>query len=445
MHETDAEAKVQRWNLAQRIGFRFVFSYAVLYFLTDWVAGLIPFHEVLIGKYNAVWQVVIVWLDRHVLHTGYDFALLDQEGGISNTAFGTILFLCYVALAAFAAALWSVLDRKRAHYQRLYQWFRFLLRFSLALAMIHYGTLKVIPSQMIAPPPPFLLTQRVGDLTPMRLLWLFMGASPAYESFTGLAELLGGILLLLPRTTLLGALICFADMTTVFVLNMSYDVHVKLFSFHLLFMSALLIAPDLRRLADLFIFNRRVEPAEELPLFARKGWNRAPQIFLLLYGLYRAGMGLHTAHQRYAQFHPPEPPLYGVWSVEEFVVDGKTVPPFTEPQSWRWAMFSKPGKLTVERMIGSLQAYALDLDMKGKTMVLADYKEGDHEGKDDLGWRADFSFAEIAEPESDVLLLDGRMDGRSMRVKLRKMPLNDQRFHWIFIPPEEDRVPVQKK
>jgi len=441
MHEkADAEAPVERWNLAQRIGFRFVFSYAVLFFLTDWVAGLVPFHEFLIEKYNAFWLAVILWLERHVLHTGYEIYLLDQEGGISNTAFGSILFLCYVALAAFAAILWSVLDRKRAHYQRLHQWFRFLLRFSLALAMIHYGTLKAIPSQMIAPPPLFLLTQRIGDLTPMRLLWIFMGASPAYESFTGCAELLGGLLLLLPRTTLLGALICFADMTTVFVLNMTYDVHVKLFSFHLLFMSALLIAPDVRRLADLFLFNRRVEPAEAPPLFARKGWNRAPTIFLLLYGLYRMGMGFHTAHQRYEKVHPPAPPLYGVWSVEEFAVDGKTVPPFTDPQSWRWAMFSKPGKLTVERMIGSLQTYGLDLDMKSRTMVLRDF-----EGKDDLGWRADFSFAEIAEPESDVLLLDGRMDSRAMRVKLRKMALNDQRFHWIFIPPEEDRVAVQKK
>jgi hypothetical protein len=160
---------------------------------------------------------------------------------------------------------------------------------------------------------------------------------------------------------------------------------------------------------------------------------------LLLYGLYMMGMGFHTSHQRYEKFHPPEPPLYGVWNVEEVAIDGKKVPPFTDPQSWRWALFSKPGKLTVERMIGSLQTYALDLDMKSRTMVLAD-----SQGKDDLGWRADFTFAQIAEPDSDVLLLDGRMDGHRTRMKLRKMPLNDQRFHWIFVPPEEDRVPVEK-
>ena len=56
----------------------------------------------------------------------------------------------------------------------------------------------------------------------------------SYEIFAGCAETLGGILLLTPRTTTLGALVCLADMIQVFMLNMTYDVPVKLFSFHLI-------------------------------------------------------------------------------------------------------------------------------------------------------------------------------------------------------------------
>jgi hypothetical protein len=52
--------------------------------------------------------------------------------------------------------------------------------------------------------------------------------SPAYESFTGTVELLGGVLLFFPRTTLLGALICLIGAGEVFVLNLTYDVPVKL-------------------------------------------------------------------------------------------------------------------------------------------------------------------------------------------------------------------------
>jgi hypothetical protein len=51
-----------------------------------------------------------------------------------------------------------------------------------------------------------------------------------------------GMLLLLPQTTTLGALIGFADMLQVFVLNMTYDFGLKQVSLHYLLMFALLIS-----------------------------------------------------------------------------------------------------------------------------------------------------------------------------------------------------------
>jgi uncharacterized membrane protein YphA (DoxX/SURF4 family) len=411
-----------RWNLAKRVAFRFVFSYFSIFFFSPLVDYL-PFGGYLVGRYDALCYVVVLWLEKHVLHTGWDIYLLDG-GGISNTAFGTILFFCYVTLAAVATILWSVLDRKRADYVRLHQWLRLVMRWSLALMMIHYGVLKVIPVQMIAPPPLGLLRLRVGQLHPMMMLWTFVGSSPAYESFTGAAEMLGGILLLVPRTTLLGALVCFADMIMVVTLNFCYDVHVKLFSMHLLVMSFLLIAPDLRRLADLLLFNRRVEPAVAMLLSPYRWLNRSLQVLVVLFGLYGIGTGFEEARERYAKFHPAQPPLYGAWSVDEFAVDGKDVPLFTDPQRWRWVTFQAPGSLSVEMMIGSIRKYPLALDMKSRRMVL---------GKD--GTSA-FSFQQ---PQPAVLLLEGRLDGHPARARLSKMPLTSMGLRWIFNPPPEDR------
>jgi uncharacterized membrane protein YphA (DoxX/SURF4 family) len=411
---------LQRWNLAKRIAFRFVFSYFSLFLFTSLVS-LLPFSGFLTHSYTAFWDFIVVWLERHALHTGYEIYLPD--GKVSNTAYGTILFFCFVTLAAVAAVVWSLLDRRRADYERLHQWLRLLLRWSLAVTMIHYGIIKAIPSQMTAPLPLSYLTERVGELTPMRMLWMFMGSSPAYESFTGCAELLGGVLLLFPRTTLLGALVSFADMVMVVTLNLCYDVHVKLLSMHLLVMSFLLIAPDLRRLTDLLIFNRRVEPAQAPPLSAHRWLNRSLQVLVLLLGLYTIGTSLQTARAQYVKMHPPRPLLYGVWSVEEFVVDGRDVPLFTDPQRWRSVTFSRPGKLWVELQIGSSQGYALDLDMKNRTMVLG--QEG----------QSAFSFKQ---PAADVLILDGRLEGHRTQAKLRKMALISTGLHWIFVPPEED-------
>lgn len=427
-----------RWHLATRIAFRFLCLYFLLFFITNQPVFVIPCGDRFNRFYCGLWYPVVLWVGRQVLHLSQK---ISAEGcGINNSAYGWVLFLCYVALAVAGTVIWSVLDRRRARYERLHQWFRLLLRFWLASAMIHYGLIKVIPTQMIAPPPLSVLMFRVGDLAPNYLLWWFIAASPAYEIFTGLAELVGGLLLLTPRTTLLGAMVCAADMLTVFMLNMSYDVIVKLYSLHLLVMAVILLAPNLRRLANLFVFNRRVERSKAPPLFARPWPNRAPHIVLFVLGLYVIGLNVDYAKQRDRHVHPPRPPLYGVWSVEEFAVDGKEVPLFTDPNRWRWVFFSKPGSLSVELMIGSMDAYALDLERGKKAMTLVKYLE-DEKGttvKDAQGkprrlpnWRADFV---LAEPEADALTLEGRLEGHRTRMKLRKMALIGRNFHWIIDP-----------
>src|SRR4026208_2091617 len=99
--------------------------------------------------------------------------------------------------------------------------------------MVAYGMIKAIPLQMPAPGLTRLL-EPFGNFSPMGVLWYSVGASRPYEIFAGCAELAAGILICIPRTATLGALICLADAIQIFTLNMSYDVPVKLFSFHLI-------------------------------------------------------------------------------------------------------------------------------------------------------------------------------------------------------------------
>jgi uncharacterized membrane protein YphA (DoxX/SURF4 family) len=390
-----------RWNLATRIVFRFLFCYLALYILP----ALAYRGDFLRGLYDDFWDAAVVWADEAVVHLPYE--LTFDERGASNAPYGWVQFLCSVILAGAATVVWSVLDRGRLHYARLHPWLRFAVRYRLATTMIWYGAIKIIPSQMIAPPPLQVIQRRIGDIFPNLLLWWTVGASPPFETATGLAEMLGGALLLLPRTTLLGALISTANMLLVFLINMCYDVPVKLPSLHLLVMALILVAPDWRRLADVFVFNRRAEPSPVPPLFQRKWLDRVPHLLLLLIGLYSIKSGLATAGERYERFHPPRPPLYGLWSVEDFVRDGKDVPLYTEPDRWRLVMFPTPGSLRVERMAGSWKTYELGLDMEKKRMTLGPSQ-------------AAFSFHR---PEKDVLLLDGQLDGRRVRAKLRKVPL----------------------
>lgn len=267
-----------------------------------------------------------------------------------------------------------------------WQGFRLLLRVSLAIAMIRFGIYKVIPVQM---PPPELPTYllRVGELTPAQMLATFLGYSPAYQRFTGVAELLGGVLLLARRTTLLGALISAANLVMACVLAFCYGAPWKIPSFLLLLIAVILIAPDLRRLADLFFFDRAVEPAEE----TRSRFD----LLVPLLGLAVVVWSSVGAVREYRQIDRPKPELYGVWNVEE------------GPDTWRRVIFEKPGVIHVEHAIGSRRNYRIDPNLS------------------------------MDQPEPGVLLLGGELEGQPTTAKLRKMKLLGDRFQWILVIEEE--------
>ncbi len=185
--------------------------------------------------------------------------------GSGDKIFDWVLAFCFLVFAAVGTVVWSLAARRRLSYVGFHKWFRLFLRFSLGATMVSYGAAKAIPLQMPYPSLQRLL-EPFGHFSPMGVLWYSIGASRPYEIFTGCAELLAGILLFIPATATLGALVALACTIQIFTLNMTYDVPVKLFSFHLILMSIFLLAPDARRLLNVFVLNRTAGPSTVPPL-----------------------------------------------------------------------------------------------------------------------------------------------------------------------------------
>jgi uncharacterized membrane protein YphA (DoxX/SURF4 family) len=412
------------WSLTKRIAFRLAFAYFVLYSI-PFPAGSLPFTSVIVEKYDDLWHAIVPRVGKHLLHLSYDITVFTNGSG--DTTYNYVQVLCFLMLAAVATVIWSVLDRRRPNYERLYQWLRLYVRFSLASAMIVYGSIKIMPLQMPAPSLTRLI-EPYGDSSPMGLLWTFIGASKGFEICTGCAEMLGGVLLIIPRTTLLGGLVCLADTTMIFLFNMSYDVPVKLFSFHLLIMSVFLIAQDTGRLANLFLFSRRVEAVEPSPLFRRKWLNRSTLALQILFGLFLIGSSFYENYQQAKTrgAFAPKPPLYGIWMVEEFSVDGQARPPLlTDATRWQRVIVQSRTVLTIQPMSGSNQSFMLELNMEDRTLSLG--KRNDSE------WKALFSFQEL---DPGLMTLEGEMDGHKTYARLVRFDestflLTSRGFHWI--------------
>jgi hypothetical protein len=365
------EAQMARWSLASRVSFRFCFAYFGLYCLaTQIFTSLFPIPNVDIPDLSARWPLrqIIFWTAAHVFRV--PTPLVYSYSGSGDKTFDWVLVFCLLVFATLSTVLWSVFDSQRENYVTLYKWFRLFIRFSLAGQMLAYGMFKVIPLQM---PFPFLarLVEPFGNFSPMGVLWYSIGASPAYETFTGCAEMLGGLLLLVPRTTLFGALIFLADTVQVFMLNMTYDVPVKLLSFHLVLMALFLLAPDLPRLANLFFLNRPAGPSTEPQLFGTRRGNRIALAVQILFGIWLVALG---AYGGWAEWHTlgggrAKSPLYGIWNVEQLWIDGQLRPPLlTDYDRWRRVIFDTPDRNTLQRMDDSLVRYSASFNLNDKTV-----------------------------------------------------------------------------
>lgn len=426
--KTPAAPPPRAWSLATRIVFRFTFVYFGLYVLTtQMLHGLIVLP---IGFQNPEamkpMSAIIAWVGAHVLHIARP--VVSHPTGSGDTIFDWTHAVSLLLIAAVATLIWSLIARRRSEHARLYSWFRVFVRFALATTLVSYGAAKAVPLQM--PTDNLMrLVEPFGNFSPMGVLWTSIGAAPAYEIFAGLAELCAATLLFIPRTALLGALMALMDSIAIFTLNMTYDVPVKLFAFHLVLLSLFLIAPNVGRLRDFFLLQRPTSMRPETALGRTAARRRGFTIAQVVYGalvLVMAGYGSAKAYRMYGG-GATRSVFYGIWDVDSLSVDGKTVAPLvSDTSAFRRLIFQRPGSLTIQKMNDSFAYLGAIVDTAAKHIALSEFSSG----------KVTRSAMHYQRPSPDRLILDGTIAGKVMHMELqRRAPesymLRSRGFHWV--------------
>lgn len=426
--------RVRPWRLGTRIVFRFCAAYFTLYILTtQMLYGLLVFLPVNMRSVDRLLPLgrATTWIATDVI--GFSAPLVRLSGS-GDKPYDVAQVVLILALAAMLTAAWSVADRRRAHYAGLQKWFRLFVRFGLGSTLVTYGAMKAIPTQM---PYPILtrLLEPFGDFSLMGVLWSQIGASPAYETFTGIIELTAGILLFIPGLTLLGALVSLLTTTEVFVLNMTYDVPVKLFSFHMLLMSIVLIAPDGKRLMDVLILNRSVDASRERPIARRRAWRLAGNAAQLAVGVLLVWSNV-SGVLRQSRFGPnaPNPPLYGIWNVERMTIDGtERAPLVTDYDRWRRVVVQRANAVSFQRMDSTFVNMGATVNTTTKTIALT---RAAPSTTNLAGDRTPSGSLTYEQPSTEQMIFDGEVDGKRVRLELkyqdhRQFRLVQNEFHWI--------------
>jgi len=279
--------------------------------------------------------------------TSSDYAA--QDWGQAGFADWGLIFL----LALVGGLFWSLRDKKRANYGRLYYYLLVLVRYRLAVAVIAYGFLKLFALQ--APYPSLSsLNTPYGDFTSWKLFSLSLGIVPGYQSFLGAVELLAGLFLLYRKTAPVGAIIIVFFTGNVFMSNLAYEGGDVVYSFYLVILALFIVAYYAEQIINLLILAKPVAPvivpiqwsdrAKKLRLLVKA---IVVMLFVVFYGI-----GVYRSAVR-GNYHFSTAPglkgLAGLYTVNSFSVDGHVLPAsLIDTARWQDVVFEKWATLSIK-------------------------------------------------------------------------------------------------
>jgi hypothetical protein len=323
------------WPLWQRAAFRFFCIYFILQIEPwDWFR-LIPGVSLLLRPYDAAMDWLVRAGNAHLFHIRDTLVPVNGSG---DTSYAYARLCLQLGLAALGCIIWTVLDRKRMHYERPLYWLRLGVRYYVIAAALSYGIIKLFVLQMPFPTTSQLATP-LGDFLPMRFSWMFIGYSTPYEIFSGAMETVAGLLLLYRRTITAGLFAATGAFANVVMINLAYDVPVKLYASHLLFSCLFLLALDSKRLVGFLFLNRPAPATTAYDAIYARPWQRWASVAVKVFILYQFLWGpLHSSWTRYRALQRPPaagPFAAGVYDVRSYVVNHDTIP-LTSTDSLRW-------------------------------------------------------------------------------------------------------------
>jgi hypothetical protein len=305
----------------------------------DWFRP-IPGVSLLLRPYDMVMDWAVRTGNARLFHVRETLVPVNGSG---DTSYAYARLCLLLTIAVMACVVWSILDRRRPNYERLGFWLRTVVRYYIATAALGYGIIKLFMLQMAFPTLSQLATP-LGDLLPMRFSWLFIGYSGPYQIFSGAMETVAGLLLLYRRTITVGLFAAMGAFLNVVMINLSYDVPVKLYSSHLLFSCLFLLAFDARRLVQFLVLNRPAPATHAWDWLFPLPWQRlgglAVKVFILWQILVDPLQSSWTRYQTAKRPPNPGPFRAGVYDVRTYVVNRDTVPAASsDTLRWRDVIF----------------------------------------------------------------------------------------------------------
>lgn len=340
--ESIAYPQTVYWPLFQRILFRFFFIFFML-IMAPWTwLDSVPSVSYVTKYYYDFDDWLVNTLNKNIFQVR---EVLIPPNGSGDTSYGWAQLWAYLLVAFIGCIIWSFIHRKKLSYSATDYWLLTFLRYYISLVAFFYGIDKLFLMQMPSPSQSQLATP-LGDLLPMRFSWLFIGYSGPYEFFSGCLEVLAGTFLLFRKTITLGLFIATGVFLNVMMLNLCYDIPVKIYSIILEAMCLYLLICDSKRLISFFLVNKGAAVNSLYEISIRKKWIHVARIitkiaFIILFPALST-YNLWQAKKENDSTNTSKIFNEGIYNVRTFVVNKDTIPALiTDTLRWQNIIFEK--------------------------------------------------------------------------------------------------------
>ncbi|PQA94496.1 hypothetical protein B0A69_08500 [Chryseobacterium shigense] len=180
-----------------------------------------------------LWGDFTAWITENLFKTKHSRTDFSSDS-ISMVVLSIILLLISIIAALII---------KQKYHKKILYYSREITILYLAVVLMKYGFDKIFKAQFYLPEPNILYS-RFGNLDKDILFWSTMGTSRLYSVSAGILELLAALLILFHKTRTAGLLVSIGILINIFLINIGFDISVKLFSLILFFMAVFALKDD---------------------------------------------------------------------------------------------------------------------------------------------------------------------------------------------------------
>lgn len=282
----------------------------------------------------------------------------------SSDTIGLNILLGLLLIISFLLVF--VLQLFRVCTTRIVPLFKLVSAYYIAVVFLKYGFDKVFKRQFYLPEPNILYSN-FGSVTKDTLFWSTMGTSHVYSIVTGIIEVIAGLLILFKRTRVAGFFLAFVVAINILLINIGFDISVKLFTLFLLMVVLFNLYPFLKTIYAFFIQHKTVQLPAPYTIPINKWMHTC-----LCTGIIGLVLVPYISAGNFNDDNAARPFLHGAYQVEHFTINNDSLSKGDFP--YRRFFIHRNSYIIFQKEDDTMVDYFFEMNEGAKQMEIRDYE-----------------------------------------------------------------------